>query len=398
VNEKATTPSILLVLGAVVRTGISGGDELVTNLAAAWRAAGREVLLLTTKEGRDHALAVGFPADGIQTVRSFRHRGIPVTVTYALRAFTLWRAAARITRAHRGHMSVFATSFFLPDMAAVAGALLAQAEQWVLSWQLVIPPPWIRYDDANAPRTRGRLPRYGQSLSYLSQQSALALFRRRGTLLVVPSRQMADEATLRRVPPDRVAIVRYGIDSAAVATAGGGTRDGFSVVFLGRFHAQKGLDDLPRIWLRVRERRPDATLGIIGGGNDVIERRLRAELAQLDVTFLGVTTGEEKYRLLSRAKVLAFPSHYESWGHVVLEGMACRLAVVGYEIPSSLEAFGDAILYRPLGDADGFGDAIADLLEDDDLRRRYVAKGAAIVANHEWRPIADDLLERIALV
>jgi glycogen(starch) synthase len=155
------------------------------------------------------------------------------------------------------------------------------------------------------------------------------------------------------------------------------------------------VEDLPRIWRRVRERLPDATLGVIGGGNAAIERRVRAELQGLGVTFVGVRTGAEKYRLLSRAKVLAFPSHYESWGHVVLEAMACGLAVVGYEIPSTVAAFGEAVLYCPVGDTDGFGEAIADLLEHADLRRQFVELGARIVPNHAWRSVADDLLEQI---
>jgi glycosyltransferase involved in cell wall biosynthesis len=389
------TPQILIVLGAVVPGQISGGDELVTNLAAAWYAAHRNVLVLTTQEGRARALDAGVPEGRIQTVSSLSGRAVPVTLTYALRSFALAWAAMKFTRTRRESVTLFAASFYLPDMAAVAGALLAGADEWVLSWQLPIPPPWIHYEDVNTSNSRTRLPRYGQSLSYVSQQLALALFRRRGKLLVVPSEYMAREAKARGVRDDRIAISRYGIDPAAIEAAEEGPRDGFSVIFLGRFHPQKGVEDLPRIWRRVRERLPDATLGVIGGGNAAIERRVRAELQGLGVTFVGVRTGAEKYRLLSRAKVLAFPSHYESWGHVVLEAMACGLAVVGYEIPSTVAAFGEAVLYCPVGDTDGFGEAIADLLEHADLRRQFVELGARIVPNHAWRSVADDLLEQI---
>jgi glycosyltransferase involved in cell wall biosynthesis len=98
---------------------------------------------------------------------------------------------------------------------------------------------------------------------------------------------------------------------------------------------------------------------------------------------------------MSSAKLLLFPSHHESWGLVALEAMAAGLPVVGYDLPSSREAFGDAMLSVPMFDVEAFADAVVRLLEDDALRDRYRKRGLEVATEHDWADIASRLAKVI---
>ena len=147
-------------------------------------------------------------------------------------------------------------------------------------------------------------------------------------------------------PPSPGRRVRAGLErhrhSARVGAVEPWPTSGPTVLFLGRHEPRKGLAVLvdavvqhgvdARIWVAVRGLRPpplkEATLG--------------------DARFewLGTVGEEEKLRRLRGADVLAAPSlHGESFGIVLLEGMAARTTVVASNIP------GYANVARPSRDA-----------------------------------------------
>jgi glycosyltransferase involved in cell wall biosynthesis len=385
---------LLVVVGSLSRAGVSGGDVLALKLAASHAVRGGDVVVLTTADGRQPALEAGIPPNSVVATRSWS--GLPLSVAYLLRAVPLFVLAARIVRRNGGRVRALTASPFPPDTLAALGAVSAGA-QWTLSWQLAIPRPSVRYEHALDHGSR-RIPRYGQLMSYVSQTATLALAWRLDATVLVANDEMAEAAARAGIHPGRVVTAVYGVDravSAAGATAP--EASGASVVFLGRFHHQKGLEDLAPVWRVVLDRCPSARLAIVGGGNARAEERVRAAFSGFSesVSFTGVLTGADKYGVLRSAKVFVFPSRYESWGHVVLEAMACGLAVVGYDLPSSRAAFGDAVLYVPLGDVQAFGQAVAALLGDEGARAEFVAKSRAVAARHEWDVVGHRMLEEI---
>jgi glycosyltransferase involved in cell wall biosynthesis len=113
------------------------------------------------------------------------------------------------------------------------------------------------------------------------------------------------------------------------------------------------------------------------------------------VDFVGPVVGADKVCILRQADVFLFPSHYESWGHVALEAMAAGTPVVGYDIPSSREAFGDAMFTVPLGDRAAFAACALSLMDDRDLHDRAAAASKAFARAHSWDSIATSLLARL---
>lgn len=105
-------------------------------------------------------------------------------------------------------------------------------------------------------------------------------------------------------------------------------------LYVGRFTALKGIDRLLEAMSHLKRRRPDLRLMIVGGdGKQTPESQELASLSrdfgiQDRVTFVGRVDHEQMPFYYSAADVLALPSHYESFGLVALESLACGTPVV----------------------------------------------------------------------
>jgi glycosyltransferase involved in cell wall biosynthesis len=104
------------------------------------------------------------------------------------------------------------------------------------------------------------------------------------------------------------------------------------VLFLGRFHPTKGVDELLRAWARVRARFPSSTLVLAGYDDGNFRLRLAALAASLgissSVTFEGPVDGPGRERLFAEASLLVLPSPAENFGFVVPEALVRGIPVV----------------------------------------------------------------------
>jgi glycosyltransferase involved in cell wall biosynthesis len=162
--------------------------------------------------------------------------------------------------------------------------------------------------------------------------------------------------------------------------------DRLEVLVLGRIHPMKGFDVLLPAWRRVVAAEPRAHLVIAGrdeaGTRGWIEARARESGLAGSITFTGHLDEAGRAAALSRAAVLAAPSHRENFGLAVAEAMAAGLPVVvsdrvnicddvaaaraGVVVPLEERALADALL-RVLADAAG--------------RAEMGARGRALVAD-----------------
>jgi starch synthase len=189
-------------------------------------------------------------------------------------------------------------------------------------------------------------------------------------------------ATYPDISPDRVHVIRNGIDTAEYAPDAGtevlaarGVDPGRpSVVFVGRITRQKGLPVLLRAAQRLD---PAAQLVLCAGQPDTEE--LAAEVTELvdglrsarsarsGVVWLPeMLPKREVIQLLSHATVFACPSLYEPLGIVNLEAMACGSAVVASRVGGIPEvvADGETGLLVPPDDPGALAGALNALLAD----------------------------------
>jgi glycosyltransferase involved in cell wall biosynthesis len=97
-------------------------------------------------------------------------------------------------------------------------------------------------------------------------------------------------------------------------------------ICIGRYQKFKGLE---KIWSIIKQKNPKANFVMCGHGHktDI------ARLCFLGIEHKGIVTEKEKIELISRAKVLLFPSIVEGFGLVVAEALHAGLHVIAWKLP-----------------------------------------------------------------
>ena len=90
-----------------------------------------------------------------------------------------------------------------------------------------------------------------------------------------------------------------------------------SIGYLGRLHPYKRPDALIKAWARLKEETVGFELLFMGKGTDEYEQYLHKLVDDLhlkNVSFLGMVTGEDKFKRLTSMRVLCVPSKTENFG------------------------------------------------------------------------------------
>jgi glycosyltransferase involved in cell wall biosynthesis len=161
------------------------------------------------------------------------------------------------------------------------------------------------------------------------------------------------------------------IDRATLSTP----RDAKVLLALSRMHPKKGLDTL----LVSLKGLPDCVVWLAGDGplQHKLEN-LAQELGVIDrVRFLGWRT--DRSALLRAADVCVLPSRYEPFGTVILEAWAAGTPLVACASagPAAHVENESTGLLTPIDDVRALTAALRRALDDEELRRRLVAKGYA---------------------
>jgi glycosyltransferase involved in cell wall biosynthesis len=134
---------------------------------------------------------------------------------------------------------------------------------------------------------------------------------------------------------------------------------------------------------------------VVGGGEWLEQLRRRAAAAGLGerVTFLGPVDHDRLPEVLRAADVLLVSSDRESFGIVLIEGMACGLPTVSTD-PIGVRAVvrpGETGLLAPVGDAAQLGAALRRMAELGPAGRAAMGRAGRAVCerNYGWPAVAD---------
>ena len=98
------------------------------------------------------------------------------------------------------------------------------------------------------------------------------------------------------------------------------------LLFVGRISKEKGVDEIPYIYHKVKEQLPDLLLVIVGDGPEL--QNLKKLIP--DAVFLGWADRDDLPQLYGAADLLMLPSTFDTFSCVVLEALACGLPVISY--------------------------------------------------------------------
>lgn len=191
------------------------------------------------------------------------------------------------------------------------------------------------------------------------------------------------------------------------------------VLCVGRMEPLKGMDNLIRAVALLHHRAPrwrDTLQGVLVGGHaeEVPRHQWNEEQRRLDrlrteaglaasVTFVGAQPHDHLPDYYAAADLVAVPSHYESFGMVALEAMACGVPVVASGVGGLsylIEQGRSGVLVAPDVPAE-LADQLEALLHDEEQHQCMAEQARQRAHAYDWRTIAgsvrqlyDHLLER----
>ncbi len=224
-------------------------------------------------------------------------------------------------------------------------------------------------------RTRADVPasRFGSLHFWFSQQLSLRCFRFcRGGFVIYGHPEIKEYLLRFGYHESQLVYVGNGIDVSAAQSVPDQPKQ-FDVAWTGRVHPQKGIDDLLATLKWLKDQLPDFRAVIIGKSKDALEKPVRDLGLAANVTFSGLVSEEEKFRLLKASRVFVMPSHYESWGLVVGEAVAAGIAVVAYKLQCYPLLFGDFIRYATPFDTDEFKRMVENEVRNQRAGNSYLA-------------------------
>lgn len=180
--------------------------------------------------------------------------------------------------------------------------------------------------------------------------------------------------------------------SRAVRGSLGVREDQIVVLYVGRLAPEKGIDvALQGVALAMEARPRDIALVLTGDGP--AEARLR-RTAPRGTIFTGPLTGERLSAMYASADVLVFPSLTETFGNVVLEGMASGLAIIAPDRGPTTEFAGEGIaLTCDVTDPRAIASALHQLVTDAEGRERFANAALTAARSRTWDAVFDRLIE-----
>jgi D-inositol-3-phosphate glycosyltransferase len=223
---------------------------------------------------------------------------------------------------------------------------------------------------------------------------------------------------LYQVPSEKVKIIPPGVNihhfypiptDEAKEAIGLSPRDK-AALFVGRIEPLKGVDTLLQAMAILKRNCrlficPDYLI-IIGGDPGGEEEKLSYEMTRLQslsheldledmVIFLGKRGQDTLPYYYSAAEVVVVPSHYESFGMVALEAMACGTPVIASRVGglAHLVKDGETGFNVPAQDPDALAEKLRALFVDHDLRAAFGARAAAYARGFSWEIITKQMTE-----
>ena len=364
-------PRLVCFVNGIFAENIGGGDIYFAHIARAVVNAGFPIHFFGGHAFKKYLVRQGFPLNLTLTDPAAGKLGNVTALTGQFRLlgdfFRRWLGTHRQLSEVKPEDMAYAMSDYWFDTLPL---MRCRARVKILYLGMMAPSlgQIIRRSRPDVPATRLASVYY-----WASQQLSLRCFRRCKNGLVTYSHPEMREYLLRfGYRPEQLTYVANGMDVAAAERIPEPAKQ-FDLVWTGRVHVQKGIDDLLATLQWLKERLPDFRAMFIGKSRDELEPMVRSRGLIENVTFSGLVSEEEKFRLLKSSRVFAMPSRYESWGIVVGEALAAGVPVVAYDLQCYRPVFGDFVRYVKPFDCAAFCAAVEDEIRRQRAGQNYLA-------------------------
>lgn len=231
---------------------------------------------------------------------------------------------------------------------------------------------------------------------------------------------MAEKSQLEflyETPSSKIVVIPPGVDTRhfypipkdEAKEVIGISDDSHMILYVGRIEPLKGIDNLIQAISKIQKKGVlkccPHNLVIIGGEPDAKPEEMNAEMARLQdlveeleienfVVFLGKQDQQILPYYYSAAEVVVMPSHYESFGMVALEAMACGTPVIASQVGglAFLVRDGETGFVVPGNDVESLSNRLVDLIKDENLRKNLGAKSTEYAELYAWENISEKII------
>jgi glycosyltransferase involved in cell wall biosynthesis len=242
-------------------------------------------------------------------------------------------------------------------------------------------------------------------LFYKTPYPAAFIFRSADTIIATSEHTKHDIIRLLNIFPEKIQVVWCGLENRF--------KPGYQVseqflqqhklpccfmLYLGRQDPYKGLTYLVQAYSLLPTSLRQTYKLVIAGKTDLryigeVHNLVETLHLRQEVIFLDYVPDADLPFLYSAATLLVHPSLYEGFGLPPLEAMACGTPVVYAETSSLTELIGDAGFAVPPASAESLASGIQKMLENDQLRHAFSAKGIQHTQRYTWQNAARKILE-----
>jgi len=356
--------------------GISGGDQMLLQIFKRIDKHFNEIVCYTNINGKK--LIAKNDIDITRFNISFSAFDIfPVIIAYVCRAIQSLKLAF-----YKNTDIIYSGADLFPDVIpAFLHKVLRPKTKWIQCIFHIYPDWKVRPGN----KVRNFVAQYLQKFS-------LVLIKRSDVIINI-NNQVKAELVRLGFSEGKIVVNTPGIDAEYLQNlAVSQNTKKYDGTFLARLDPSKGIFDLIEIWKKVTKINPQMTLAILGGGSKETVIRLHKQITKAklekNVFLLGFLENDEAFSIIKNSKVFLFPSHEEGFGIAIAEAMACRVAVVAWDLPVYKEIFEDNIVQVKKGDTTRFAKSVAELLENEDIRLKRINDGMNQVKKYSWDSIA----------
>lgn len=174
------------------------------------------------------------------------------------------------------------------------------------------------------------------------------------------------------------------------------------LVYAGNLLPRRDVATAIRALAKLRSKNSNAILLVAGDGPELptLKQVAKEENISSSVNFLGALNWKELQTVYWAGDIFVFPTHYEIFGMVLIEALACGLKIVSTPCPAAkdiIAACPSAGMITPIGDFDAFAEACSEMLtkRQSSLATDYSIKHYLEITS--WNSISTRILENINL-
>lgn len=217
----------------------------------------------------------------------------------------------------------------------------------------------------------------------------------RNTQFITVSKSTRDEIMQHKLTDKEPILIHNGVDLSKFSP--GEKHKNPLVLYLGRLKQYKSVDVLIRAAKIVLTTIPHAEFVIAGDGEEKANliKLVKDLKLEVNITFMGKVSEDQKKNLYQKAWLLVHPSMMEGWGIAIIEANACGTPVVAADVPGLRDSVKNphtGYLLRH-GDHEGFAEKICLLLEDQKLRQDMSEYSVIWAKQFEWDTSARKSIE-----